>query len=316
MTRIRACLLALVASACFAPNAHAVVGGNDASPGEYPYAAYVLIDFAFACTGTLVDPTHVITAGHCSSITGAAVATPVGQPGQLVEVYLNSIRAHEFEGQYAPVKQVHVHPDYLFTNNPSGFPLDPSPNDVAILELAEPVNLPTVKVAGRGEEGLWAPGTTATIAGFGQTGDGSPDVLQEARVPITTDAYAANAYGDRWESRSMLAAGFPQGGVDTCQGDSGGPLLVPGPNGFRLAGDTSWGEGCAEPGKPGVYGRVGGAHLREWIRSVAPDAVAPDATAAATSTRAATKKKSKTRKAKKTKRSRKARSKSRRVSAR
>jgi secreted trypsin-like serine protease len=308
MSRIRVFLLALMMSAAFAPNAHAVVGGNDASPGEYPYAAYVLIDFAFACTGTLVDPTHVITAGHCSSITGAAVATPVGQPGQLVEVYLNSIKAHEFEGQQVPVKQVHVHPDYLFTNNPSGFPLDPSPNDVAILELAEPVNLPTVKIANASERSLWSAGTTATIAGFGDTGEGFPDVLQEAQVPITTDAYAANAYGDRWEPTTMLAAGFPQGGVDTCQGDSGGPLLVPSSSGFRLVGDTSWGEGCAEPGKPGVYGRIADDKLRTWIQSVAPDAISTS-TAATTATKAkkSRKAKKKTRKAKRTKKSRRAR---------
>jgi secreted trypsin-like serine protease len=307
MSRIRAFLLALALSAAFAPNAHAVVGGNDASPGEYPYVAYVLINQAFACTGTLVDPTHVVTAGHCSSITGAAVATPVGTPGQLIEVYLNSVKAHEFEGQRVGVKQAHVHPDYIFLNNPSGIPIDPSPNDVSVLELAEPVNLPTVKIANASERSLWAAGTTATIAGFGDTGEGFPDVLQEARVPITTDAYAASAYGDRWEPTTMLAAGFPQGGVDTCQGDSGGPLLVPSSAGFRLVGDTSWGEGCAEPGKPGVYGRIADDKLRTWIASVAPDAIAPaTATASTTKTRKARKAK-KTRKAKRTKKSRRAR---------
>ena len=164
-----------------------------------------------------------------------------------------------------------------------------------------------MKIAGRGEESLWAPGTMADIAGFGTTEEGgdTPDTMQEAKVPITTDAYAQNAYPNDWDGATMLGAGFPQGGVDTCQGDSGGPLLVPGPSGsLRLVGDTSFGEGCARPGKPGIYGRLGDTKLREWIRGKAPDAIAPDAAAAAStpSTTTKAKKKSKKRRAKKTRR--------------
>ena len=77
-----------------------------------------------------------------------------------------------------------------------------------------------------------------------------------------------------FESETQVAAGFPNGGVDTCQGDSGGPLLVPAGTAMRLVGDTSYGNGCAEPGYPGVYGRLADTTLREWIASIAPDAIA------------------------------------------
>ena len=202
------------------------------------------------------------------------MATPIGQPGALIDVQLNSIKAHEGEGQAAAVKRVVVAPDYLFLNGQS--------NDVALLELAEPVDLPTVQIAGAGEESLWSAGTLATIAGFGLTEDGGdpPAVLQEARVPITSDAYAADAY-DSFEPETQIGAGYPEGGVDTCQGDSGGPLLVPGGGSFRLVGDTSYGEGCAQAGKPGIYGRVAGTKLREWIASVAPQTVAGGQSSAA-----------------------------------
>ena len=72
----------------------------------------------------------------------------------------------------------------------------------------------------------------------------------------------------------MVCAGFPQGGVDTCQGDSGGPLFAINSSGaLKVVGATSFGEGCARAGKPGVYARVADTALRTWIASVAPDAV-------------------------------------------
>jgi secreted trypsin-like serine protease len=82
--------------------------------------------------------------------------------------------------------------------------------------------------------------------------------------------------------------------VDTCQGDSGGPLLVPAGTEMRLVGDTSYGAGCAEPGYPGVYGRLADATLREWVASVAPGSVSTAAPAAAPASRKAAKKAAKT----------------------
>ena len=99
------------------------------------------------------------------------------------------------------------------------------------------------------------------------------DTLQKAQVPITTDAYCADAY-DSFEADTQICAGYPEGGVDTCQGDSGGPMFGRNAAGaLRVVGATSYGEGCARPGKPGVYARVGDDTLREWIRSQAPNGV-------------------------------------------
>jgi len=268
MTRLRPCLLALALLLVPAQSAHAIVGGTNVPAGKYPYVADITVDSAFGCTGTLVAPTFIVTAGHCSSLTPGAASVPLGQPGQLVTVSVGSNKPGQ--GQHPAVKRTIVNTNYNILNGDS--------YDVSLLELATPVSLPTVQVAGASETGLWAAGTTATIAGFGVTSEGgnAPSVMQEAQVPITTDAYASNAYGSSFDPKTMLAAGFPNGGVDTCQGDSGGPLLVPTSTGaLRLAGDTSWGDGCARPGKPGVYGRIGDSTLREWIRTNAPGAVAP-----------------------------------------
>ena len=68
MIRRATILTALVFAALAAPS-QAIVGGQNASPGEYPSVASISYG-AFSCTGTLIAPDKVLTAGHCSSITG------------------------------------------------------------------------------------------------------------------------------------------------------------------------------------------------------------------------------------------------------
>jgi secreted trypsin-like serine protease len=242
----------------------AIVGGHDAAAGAYPSVAEVHLGKSFLCTGTLIAPDWVMTAGHCGSITGSAVATPIAFPPALIDVYIGSNQAGQ--GELVPVSQAIVSPDYIATQ---GY-------DVTLLKLSRASSHAPTLVAGAGETSSWAPGSMEAIVGWGATSEGgdTPDTLQEAQVPVTTDAYCASAYSE-FDARTMLCAGYPEGGVDTCQGDSGGPMFGTTAAGVRrLVGATSFGEGCARPGKPGVYARVADTTLREWIRSVAPSAVA------------------------------------------
>jgi trypsin len=246
-------LTAALLCAAAAPSS-AVVGGNNASPGEYPSVAEITFG-PFLCTGTLVTPDWVLSAGHCGSVTGAAVASPASWPPQLINVRIGGV--NQSDGEQRSVSQVLVHPDYLLT---SGY-------DISLLKLSQSSTMAPTQVAGAGERSIWTAGTLETIVGWGVTEeDGDlPDNLQEARVPITTDAYCAGAYSD-FDAKTMVCAGFPQGGVDTCQGDSGGPMFGKTSAGaLRVVGTTSFGEGCARPGRPGVYGRVADDTLRPWI---------------------------------------------------
>ena len=232
----------------------AVVGGGNASPGEYPSVAEVTFG-PFLCTGTLITPDWVLSAGHCGSVTGAAVASPASWPPQLINVRIGGV--NQSDGEQRSASRVVVHPNYVAT---SGY-------DISLIQLSQSSTMAPTQVAGAGERSLWTAGTLETIVGWGATEEGGdvPDNLQEARVPITTDAYCAGAYSD-FDPATMVCAGFPQGGVDTCQGDSGGPMFGRTSAGaLRVVGTTSFGEGCARPGKPGVYGRVADQTLSPWI---------------------------------------------------
>lgn len=113
-------------------------------------------------------------------------------------------------------------------------------------------------------------GTETFVAGWGVGSSG----LDELMVPIVnyTECNSPPAYNGRIDENSMICAGFMSGRQDACQGDSGGPLVylkqdeagVPRPT---LLGIVSWGHGCAEINKVGVYTKI--SSLESWIVTAA-----------------------------------------------
>ena len=212
-----------------------IVGGSQASLADHPYAVY-LTDAGGNqfCGAVIVSSTAVATAAHCAK----ALAK------QDVRVVAGREDKRTSDGEVLGVSKVWISQGYS----------DPTQGgDVAVLTVRGQLDYRPAKLPDSGDAGLYAKGTQATVLGWGRIADGGArsDYLRSAQVPLVSDSECRSDY-TVYDQRSMVCAGYAEGGVDACQGDSGGPLVV----GDTLIGIVSFGEGCAKAGKPGVYTRV------------------------------------------------------------
>jgi secreted trypsin-like serine protease len=233
------------------------------------------------CAGSLIDDQHVVTAAHCVSEHDGVLANPRSIAVVANQRVLNRTSMGGGEQRTRSVSDVFIHPNFGENGN-EGLHFD-----IAVLRLAQPIaNARPIGLVQAADAAAWGNGAGAVnafVAGWGNTdpvGDGNPDkqfptTLREVTVPIRSDARCASTilggYGTAFERATNLCAGQLQTsatklGKDSCQGDSGGPMLVDVGGGvLRLAGITSWGDGCAQTFY-GAYARVDA--LRSWVESI------------------------------------------------
>jgi endonuclease G len=261
----------LPASARAAPE---VIGGSDAPPGAWPDAAAIYFRQPDStdvpqCSGVLVAPTVVLTAGHCDPHVDASL-------GVLDNVLIGtSSLALPQDGETLAPTLVASYPD------------SQQSIDITVIVLARAaIEAPRAIATG------WARldivnGAPIELVGYGAIDrDGTTyiDALQQAMTTIT-DFDCATSSGCNAAAQPAGELGAGGMGIDTCPGDSGGPLYLLAGYGTYLAGITSrsYDNASYACSEGGIYGRPD--KIVAWIEQTAGTAVThgPEPTAPAIS---------------------------------
>jgi len=235
-----------------------IVGGTETTVNEYPWMTAIVSASGESqfCGGTLIASQWVLTAAHCmfKDSQGQNPQTAAEIKALLGEHNLASTGEETIPRKLVTVTQIINHASYDATS---------SNYDIALLKLSEKVDLNVYTPACLAKSADNFEGKNAWVYGWGTTsfGGASADSLMEVEVPVVSNSVCTAAMGNGITDQMLCAGG--QLNKDGCQGDSGGPLTVDSNGQHVLIGDVSFGDGCGQAGKYGVYGDV--ANLRTWV---------------------------------------------------
>jgi secreted trypsin-like serine protease len=238
-----------------------IIGGRAVE--EAPGSFVTLVDTGGRdtfCGGTYIGNGTVVTAAHCiDSLTNS------------LSLVFRALSTKELGSQNQVVVRAIAKPEKA---NHGPYKI----NDIALLffEEADLQNVPRKPVAANWAGSITVeepkPSEKLSVFGFGNAssqGSVFPETLRSVQLETRdTSACVAAMKEDKTEVElidSQMCAGSLEGKVDSCQGDSGGALYRMGSNrtSETLVGVVSWGIGCAQPKKPGIYTRV--SAFKDWI---------------------------------------------------
>lgn len=232
-----------------------VLGGAPATADQAPWAVFVFTGGNGMCSGTVVSPTEVVTAGHCL-FTATGDARPAS--GFTVAAGWQSTDVTLLADQTVGVASALAHPVYpgrgLF------------PGDVAILRLATPLTFtPRVGPLPLATE---RPAVGAAVALFG-FGTPAPGQLRGIGLRVVDPSTCGPLAG------SQLCAASDAG--EPCSGDSGAGLVTAT---GQLAGLLSGGPAACTAGNADVYTDLTSPLVAPWLEAtLAPPVPAARATA-------------------------------------
>ncbi|NP_001121086.1 coagulation factor X precursor [Ornithorhynchus anatinus] len=230
-----------------------IVGGRECHDGECPWQALLVNDENGQgfCGGTILNEYYILSAAHCMH-QAKRFKVRVGERD--TEKKDSSEMAHE-------VEKVIVHSK--FVKKTYDF-------DIAVIKLKTPITFRMNVSPACLPEKDWAEDIlmnqkAGVVSGFGRVHEkGRPStVLKMLEVPYVerTTCKQSSSFDI---TPNMFCAGYDSRPEDACQGDSGGPHVTKYKDTYFVTGIVSWGEGCAQNGKFGVYTKA--ATFLSWIK--------------------------------------------------
>jgi hypothetical protein len=233
----------------------AIINGNPASSGEFPYAVSLRTGPTgpHFCGAALIDPGWVLTAAHCVAY---------WTPNITVYAVIGQTNLNATEGDVRLVTEVRLHPSY--TNDSLKY-------DVALLRLQIPSSKTPIRLAFSSNRDLWEPGDNVQMIGWGSTYAGGPMVadLRKVTVPIVSDV-TMTYLNSNFDPATMVGTGYVSSGAGACIGDSGGPVIAVSGHGHRLVGTISGVQGSCGAYQVVANARVGEGDISRWIVSQIP----------------------------------------------
>lgn len=225
-------LLVVVASAqetssSYTPPTARIIEGTVGSSSLFPAVAAIYVGSGI-CTGTLIDPRFVLTAGHCA----------FDDRGRVIK-NLNDIFITLGDTQRT-AKAIHVHPDY----DNQAVPCSEGIPDASLIELDSPVtSIAPIEVA----DSPPAIGTQLLLVGYGMLGSG--EAGENGQFPSINSLAYGYTHVDELDSTFIIwRYKANRGGANTAGGDSGGPAFQTVDSQLLLRGITCGGTGNAQYG--------------------------------------------------------------------
>jgi len=264
MNHVMLCVLIAAAamSPAFAVPMKTIVGGVEATPGQFPYFAN-----NGCCGGALITPDVVLTAAQCDNPFCRENDFYIGAYEQFSENQGAQVRQCATWITDPKFNDITFEYDFALCKLSSPVTIDES---LVVLELNELDSFPSV---GTNTIAMGMGGTLANDGDYNFPQEFS-DILKNVTLPTVSQS-SCNEYYKDYNAEifdNMICAMFAAGGKDSCTGDSGGPLVVrsyQGDGTFKdiHVGVVSWGAGCAQPNVPGVYART--SSNMDWIKTTA-----------------------------------------------
>jgi secreted trypsin-like serine protease len=239
-----------------APATASVIGGRTVSIAELPWLAFVAAQpekaEAFSCTGAVIAPRIVLTAGHC-----------IQKPERLGAFSPSIFRVVTGVADLRDAARTNVSTVSRAIFYPT-FETAEVQVDAGLLVLSTPVAVPSLRLAGSADAALLRAGTPLSIAGWGVTRSGAkkgPAVLRAGGLvvrPPGSCRRSVEPIEPYYSTVSQLCALDTAGRkVSGCFGDSGGPAVATGADGAPVAvGIIASGAPKCDPGFPNILTRV------------------------------------------------------------